>query len=565
MRSRHPPIPDISSPPPAVAWWPDATACLKHISTLWFETWFEVPHQGMPALLSGARRPVNPPVGWPPASSTATEEAITTDAEAVTPMEAGAINATEADATAVEAGKYRYGSYKSKPKPYQADVEAALEAVAATAAETKAEPQPKHEPEHAAGAVGLCPRESHSSYQRLPTEEGEIEALRAAVSTLEAKMSAQEANMSAQEANMSALKGTPKKRISTATSVDNLEEGPPLLQLCVGGGCIQKTSAELSGSVYFISLLRIISLLKATKPPANARSRLAAAGWASLLFIAAMFQIFLMVLILETSTSSTCSVEHQTGCRSGEYCSFSIAKGQCNDCSVILPDTTTCCPTMNATCPVENFPYDNNPYGIENNTYSFSGHPLCSNGCPHACIMYNHCMSQESNEHDPRRCDFLVNSRGGVKWSHIFLLIFGAVLWTSDLISVLDETDMMAATLPEAETGEERSTHNAIVVLFKFIFVLRTCVLPALSAAGAVVAILTDNDGNSLTGGAPAAVEPEIISARLYHSCALPFASHRCHCALFVCRAPFCCAPGRVVRQDRCGARNYETVQGRPR
>ena len=238
---------------------------------------------------------------------------------------------------------------------------------------------------------------------------------------------------------------------------------------------------------------------------------------------------------------------------------------------------------MNTTCPVENFKYcpvgNDCPVGNESNTYYHRDdervlieNSLCVkvdgkvDGCPHACIMYNHCISsQESNEFRPRRCDFLVDSRDGVKWSHIFLLIFGAVLWTSDLISVLDETDMMAATLPEAETGEERSTHNAIVVLFKFIFVLRTCVLPALSAAGAVVAILTDNDGNSLTGGAPAAVEPEIISARLYHSCALPFASHRCHCALFVCRAPFCCAPGRVVRQDRCGARNYETVQGRPR
>ena len=51
-----------------------------------------------------------------------------------------------------------------------------------------------------------------------------------------------------------------------------------------------------------------------------------------------MCQIILMVLILETTTSSICNVEHQTGCRSGEYCSFSIANGQCNDCSVILPN-----------------------------------------------------------------------------------------------------------------------------------------------------------------------------------------------------------------------------------
>lgn len=168
-------------PPPR---WPDATACLKHISTLWFEPWFEVPHQDMPALLSGARRPVHLPAGWPPASSTTTEEAITTDAEAVTPMEAGAINATEADATAVEAGaikatetditaieagKYRYRSFESKAKPYQADVEAALQAAAARAAEITAAPQPEPEPEHAGGAVGLLPRESLTTLQFGPS------------------------------------------------------------------------------------------------------------------------------------------------------------------------------------------------------------------------------------------------------------------------------------------------------------------------------------------------------------------------------------------------------------
>ena len=73
---------------------------------------------------------------------------------------------------------------------------------------------------------------------------------------------------------------------------------------------------------------------------------LAAAGWIIFFVIAAACQFFLFVLILETSTSNTCDVESQTGCRSGEYCSVSIAKGQCNDCSVILPETTTCrrCP-----------------------------------------------------------------------------------------------------------------------------------------------------------------------------------------------------------------------------
>ena len=40
------------------------------------------------------------------------------------------------------------------------------------------------------------------------------------------------------------------------------------------------------------------------------------------------------------------------------------------------------------------------------------------------------------------------------------------------------------------------------VLLFSIMFTLRTSVLPPLSAVGAIVAILTDGNGASLTGGA---------------------------------------------------------------
>jgi len=78
------------------------------------------------------------------------------------------------------------------------------------------------------------------SYERLATSDQEFVALRAAVSTLEAKMAALEApEQSTTSANLDGL-------------ADNLD-GPPLLRLCVGGGCIQETPATLSSSVYFIS------------------------------------------------------------------------------------------------------------------------------------------------------------------------------------------------------------------------------------------------------------------------------------------------------------------------
>ena len=278
---------------------------------------------------------------------------------------------------------------------------------------------------------------------------------------------------------------------SKGNSVD-----PPLLQQCLRSGCIQEKKSELSTSIYLISLLRVVSLLKAPRPAEIGRTGprgfyytlvqegggesaaarriryLAAAGWIILFVIAAACQFLLFVLVLETSTSSTCDVKSQTGCRSGEYCSFSIAKGQCNDCSAILPGTSTCCPTLNTTCPINmtiGYTDPNHPYTT--NATTAPENDLCwdpdengnDGGCLYVCLMYNHCLNQEEfHEQLPQRCDFLVDARGGVKWSHILLLVFGAVLWTRDLINVLDETDLMAATVPKA-TGEARKTHNVIV------------------------------------------------------------------------------------------------------
>ena len=41
---------------------------------------------------------------------------------------------------------------------------------------------------------------------------------------------------------------------------------PPLLQQCLRRGCIQDKKAELPTSIYLISLLRVVSLLKAPRP-----------------------------------------------------------------------------------------------------------------------------------------------------------------------------------------------------------------------------------------------------------------------------------------------------------
>ena len=114
---------------------------------------------------------------------------------------------------------------------------------------------------------------------------------------------------------------------------------------------------------------------------------------------------------------------------------------------------------MNTTCPSITDP----DFIYMTDAVSAPKNDLCHDGCPHACLMYNHCVNQKaSKEERPKRCDFLVNGRNGVKWSHILLLIFGAVLWTRNLVQILDETNLIAATVPKA-TGEARKTHNVIV------------------------------------------------------------------------------------------------------
>jgi len=358
------------------------------------------------------------------------------------------------------------------------------------------------EPEH---------QSSRSPYQLLAPSLEEFKQLQAN----------RHANRSAVRAEVSALKEPPPPDWEKGFKVQRLKDPPPpdWKKFREHGCMIQEQEAALTKSVYFISLLRVLSLLTR---PSEARHRisryLAAGGWITIFVITAASQFFLMVLILETSTSNTCDVEYQTGCSSGEYCSFSIARGQCNDCSVILPKTSTCCPTLNTICPAVEFAY--------NYTYSYTSQNSqiwspCEDGCPHACVMYQHCITETaSREKLPRRCDFLVRGRYGVKWSHIFLLIFGAVLWATKLVEILDETDMIAATMPRGipccspgcptgkstrSAGKKRETHYAIFLLFKVMFsamfTLRTSVLPALSAVGAIVAILTDGNGTSLSGG----------------------------------------------------------------
>ena len=59
--------------------------------------------------------------------------------------------------------------------------------------------------------------------------------------------------------------GTAEAAAAAVKSKGNTVD-PPLLQQCLRRGCIQDKKAELSTSIYLISLLRVLSHLKAPRP-----------------------------------------------------------------------------------------------------------------------------------------------------------------------------------------------------------------------------------------------------------------------------------------------------------
>ena len=60
-------------------------------------------------------------------------------------------------------------------------------------------------------------------------------------------------------------------------------------------------------------------------------------------------QLVMLVFVSTEVVTAQCTADTQDGCQTGEYCSLAFAAGQCNDCSVLLPETTTCCPSRTRT------------------------------------------------------------------------------------------------------------------------------------------------------------------------------------------------------------------------
>lgn len=63
-------------------------------------------------------------------------------------------------------------------------------------------------------------------------------------------------------------------------------------------------------------------------------------------------QLIVCLSLIQEGGSRSCDPRTQTGCYDGEFCSNNkgYANKQCDDCSQLMPATTTCCPSLEAFC-----------------------------------------------------------------------------------------------------------------------------------------------------------------------------------------------------------------------
>ena len=198
-----------------------------------------------------------------------------------------------------------------------------------------------------------------------------------------------------------------------------------------------------------------------------------------------ILQGVLLAVVQEAGTSFACTPATQTGCHRGMYCSLAFARGQCNDCAVML-DTLEA--FILEVCP-DDFRYD-----------FLARHPQAFNNAPFpgGCAMYAHCKGyvmahriqdrahplprlltsrvrslrgsskinlyallnqsepvigapevEDMGDIDINRCDYLVDANYDMKLHHILIVFVGAFLATVPIVTDGDECDTESATFHE--------------------------------------------------------------------------------------------------------------------
>ena len=150
-----------------------------------------------------------------------------------------------------------------------------------------------------------------------------------------------------------------------------------------------------------------------------------------------------------------CNKEKQTGCYRGQFCSGSTqyAYEQCEDCSQLLPETTTCCPSLSG----------NHSELIANRTARGLGvapadlynidffEPALDRTFTGSYAMLQRCLIEDTL---PYQCDYLVDTLRRVRIPHIMLLLVCTLVFAQQLAFDLDDMDCVIAMFH----GRRRST-----------------------------------------------------------------------------------------------------------
>jgi len=154
-------------------------------------------------------------------------------------------------------------------------------------------------------------------------------------------------------------------------------------------------------------------------------------------------QFALLVLATEAGSSHACDARTQDGCRLGEYCSLAFARGQCNDCSLLLGDFFG--PALGSFCPNVSYDFDANFV-----------HPLSGVAYVGSCAMYGRCTVGDEADTDINRCDYVVRARTGLKFHHYSITVVGALLLAISMVNDMAECDTELAAYLHAQLSDGR-------------------------------------------------------------------------------------------------------------
>jgi len=209
-------------------------------------------------------------------------------------------------------------------------------------------------------------------------------------------------------------------------------------------------------------------------------------------------QIVVSLVIVVQGASPACEPTMQSGCSRGQFCSnnpdFAIA--QCEDCSQLLPQTTTMWPSLQSFCEWAVAAYGpQSPADLYHLTFT---EPARRNASfVGSCAMWLHCMNEDLM---PTRCDYLVYALQRVKLTQVALMATCAVLFATQLMSDLDQADTTLACLAHRTRQLESARRRVPLRIYhSLLYAMHKISVPCLVSAATAVLLLTSQGVGSLS------------------------------------------------------------------